>query len=184
MLVVEDARECTQCSQLACSKCIEGWRNEGNSRCAHCQANLSLANQINRFVLQTLDRVIFRCDKCAVQFTYPERKQHWETCGVAFKCTLEGCSVMLQELGSLEALKNHWTHQCDAIQLQCSLCHGHLERPGIDAHNCDANLRGLVKQLRNENEELKERIRTLEARVDELTNNPMFPPGIIDPEPI
>ena len=68
---------------------------------------------MNRFARLTLDKANFKCDSCEVIFKFEDRKEHWATCGLTYKCNVEECSRAGFDFGSNEALRDHWLNECD-----------------------------------------------------------------------
>ena len=154
LCVVEDPLECSTCNQLMCNGCITNWLSQ-NKTCPNCRAAWVPTKSLNRFVKQQLDAFEFKCDKCQVVFKYEQRKAHWESCGVIFKCEIPGCGNC-GPFDSGYALLQHWEDDCLVIPMKCTECEHVLTRAEISQHDCSTYMAALVKKLRDENTALKE----------------------------
>ena len=134
-LVVEDPKECTDCNKLTCKKCINQWKLK-NDTCPGCKCNINIDKNVNRLVMDSLNKTAFVCDQCSKSFKYETRRQHWDSCEV-FQCKMKNCHYKGSTFSSLEELEAHWVDQCNAIPLKCNVCEAYSKRQEVGDHRCE-----------------------------------------------
>ena len=97
--VVEEPRECGQCSQLACTSCLAAW-NKTQETCPNCRSANKFIGHINRFVQQKLNELEFKCVNCQQNYTYEKRNKHLAWCHQKVTCIFDQA-----EFDSKEALE-------------------------------------------------------------------------------
>ena len=139
--VVEAPQECSNCNWLYCGGCIGEWLSKEKT-CPRCRADFQGA-KVNRFVMQTLNSLEFKCDKCGEKFTYEKRQAHWDYCGAAFQCSYEGCNETFK---TIEELEKHWELQCPEADMVCVNCGGQTTRKACGSHSCDEHFKIVIEK--------------------------------------
>ena len=74
-----DLIECSQCHKINCALCLTKWTRNQNS-CPNCRENYSPSIIANRFVVESLNELKFKCSKCPLAFEYSASPTHRNEC--------------------------------------------------------------------------------------------------------
>jgi hypothetical protein len=75
-LVVQKPKQCSECENLNCEPCIAQWL-EKSKHCPSCRQDYT-SQKVNRFVMNQLDSIDFRCSVpgCSNTFKYQDAQKH------------------------------------------------------------------------------------------------------------
>lgn len=133
--VVWEPKECNYdgCATIYCSRCIDGWFQNGKTRdknCPNCsKADEAQFRKLNRHLRARLEKFRFTCpeENCAAKFHYNEAQQHVDNFHrPSTTCNL--CSESKQPLMGKEAYVSHLRDSCVKARLTCSGCSKGLKR--------------------------------------------------------
>jgi ribosomal protein S3 len=132
MNLVHTPEECSKCDKLACSLCVRDWKLKSEN-CSHCNTRYVKKDHVTRFVLQTLEKMRFKCVKCPEEFSYANAQQHMaqHQPPEKFKCPLD-CGHPERLIGR-EGLRIHMLTDCVQVMLNCS-CGMSFKR--MNEHSC------------------------------------------------
>jgi hypothetical protein len=129
--------ECSKCDKLCCKKCMSEWAKKSKT-CPNCRANFIPVEKINRFIVNSLNVIEFKCNSCEEKFKFSENKSHQMVCKTkTYDCPIALCGKTNIKLDELEA---HWANECDQVNLTCSSCQIVSKRDGTLKHNCVEHL--------------------------------------------
>ena len=125
--------ECSSCEKLCCKKCMSEWTKKSKT-CPNCRKNFIPSETIHRFVVNSINDMMFKCKSCNEAFKFSQNISHQMECTAkTYDCPIPLCRKKNIKLKELEA---HWTNECDQVKLTCSTCHYVSKRNGTIKHNC------------------------------------------------
>ena len=136
-MITPEMVECSKCDKLCCKKCMSEWAKKSKT-CPNCRANFIPVEKINRFIVNSLNVIEFKCNSCEEKFKFSENKSHQMVCKTkTYDCPIALCGKTNIKLDELEA---HWANECDQVNLTCSSCQIVSKRDGTLKHNCVEHL--------------------------------------------
>lgn len=68
-VVSANMSECSDCNKVFCSSCIQEWGRK-SSTCPNCREQFNPNPKPNRFVVNVLNDLLFKCKMCTQNFKY------------------------------------------------------------------------------------------------------------------
>lgn len=160
-MVKPKKKECSECRALFCEDCITQNNSDQLLNCPYCRSEFVPSKNMHRFVINTLNALVFKCNHCPQTFKYSEHLEHMKEC-IKFKCPL--CSMK----GNEALLREHWLSKCIEIKLTCNLCGETKTRKENKQHDCAQKLKKMLDDANAYNEELENDLVQAENKIEEL----------------
>lgn len=103
MMILDNPKQCTQCQNLFCNKCIIDWIEKKNS-CPYKCLDFKLGDA-GRIVRNMLSKIDFKCSVCEQSIDYDKYDQHTKTCKPKTYKDCPICETHNVEESKIEAFK-------------------------------------------------------------------------------
>ena len=145
--ILKNPKECSNCQNCFCKKCIESWKISNDSCPFRC-SELQLKNP-HKVVMETLKKLNFKCrnftNGCNEHLNYTNYINHMETCIYSKnKCVMNDCNTEV----FLKDMHDHLYNHCEYKVHSCEKC-GFLNY-GTNKlyHNCMIYAKSLISDMR------------------------------------
>jgi hypothetical protein len=169
--ILKIPRECSNCHNNFCKKCIEKWLNEKNGTCPfRCPNKINLVPS-HRIILDALRFLKFKCKNetngCNFIMSYDNNIEHIGKCEYNFtKCTNSECNTELM----IKDLNEHLDTICPLQPHKCKICSFETIGPNKVQHICKKIATENFIELKSELDNFMIKIKNKMSIIDEKLN--------------
>jgi len=121
--ILKVPRECSNCHNNFCNKCISQWLQEKDNTCPfRCSGKIKLLNS-HRIIIDSLRVLIFKCKNetngCDFVMNYDNYIEHTQICEYnKLKCNNKDCKILILS----KDMQTHTEDKCEYQSHQCKIC--------------------------------------------------------------
>ena len=172
--ILKIPRECTNCHNNFCKKCIDFWLAQKNDSCPfRCPDKIKLTKS-HRIILDALRILKFKCKNeingCEFVMNYDNYIQHTQNCEFnLLNCPNQNCKSMLLN----KDLSRHLLNECEFETHKCNVCSfeyiGQIKVPHICAKIAIKQFNELKSEIDNFMMKVTNRINNINEKMNEIS---------------
>lgn len=169
--ILKIPRECANCHNNFCKKCIDVWLSQKNDLCPfRCPGKIKL-NRSHRIILDALRLLKFKCKNelngCDIHLNYDNYLDHAHICPYnKLSCPNLECKTTVLA----KDMTNHTENECPYQLHTCRICAFEWIGPIKIPHTCEKIAVKQYNELKSEIDNFMIKVRNKMNRIDEKVN--------------
>jgi hypothetical protein len=149
--ILKIPRECNNCHNNFCKKCIDMWLEQKNNYCPfRCPGKIKLSKS-HRIIMDALRLLKFKCKNevngCNFLMNYENYIEHTQKCEFSLsKCPNSDCKIAVLS----KDLNNHINFECEFQLHKCEVCAFESVGPKKIQHQCSKIAIKILNETRSE----------------------------------
>jgi hypothetical protein len=149
--ILKIPRECNNCHNNFCKKCIDMWLEQKNTSCPFRCPGIIKLSKSHRIIMDALRLLKFKCKNeihgCKFLMNYENYLEHAQKCEFTMsKCPNNDCKVFILN----KDLKNHFNFECEFYSHKCEVCAFESIGPKKIQHQCSKIAIKILSETRSE----------------------------------